>query len=99
MDRLLQRGRPEQPHLGRLGCRALAQRQFERAAQYFNQGLAIRSDSKPLRYLHAYALCMASRLQEAAAAVRGARRQTTQSPSDERYWSWLTQTFGLPGVQ
>jgi hypothetical protein len=94
-DRLLARGDSPDRHLGRLGVRALAQRDFALASDYFARERAASPRNRPLLELELYALCMADRCNEAERLARSALGWLPRDDRDRRYWEWMRETFDL----
>lgn len=93
IDTLLAQGRSEDAFLPQMAGRALADRDFDLAADYCGRAQVRDPQSRPLLYLRLYALCVAGRLDEAEDVAGRARRQVAQD--DPFYWQWMSETFGL----
>jgi spermidine synthase len=94
-DRLLARGDSPDRHFGRLGVRALAERDFALASDYLGRAMASSPRNRPLLELHLYALCMAERCHEAERLARTALDWVPRDERDRRYREWMQATFGL----
>jgi spermidine synthase len=94
-DRLLARGDSPDRHFGRLGVRALAERDFALAGDYLGRAMASSPRNRPLMELHLYALCMADRCDEAERLARTALDWVPRDERDRRYREWMQATFGL----
>ncbi len=98
-DRLLARGDSPDRHFGRLGVRALAERNFALASDYLGRESAASPRNRPLLELRLYTLCMAERCDEAERLARSALDWLPGDDRDLRYWEWMQETFdlGTPG--
>jgi spermidine synthase len=85
--------------LHQLGLAALAERAYARASDYFARAQAARPRNPELVYYRTYALCMAGRLEAAAAVAGDARSWLPDTDADRRYWRWMRRTFGLPSPE
>ena len=79
-----------------LGARALAQRDYDRAEAHFRAAEAGGLTFRGLVYHRLYALCMAGKLQEAAALAAQSGVRQGQAPDDGAVWRFLSETFALP---
>jgi hypothetical protein len=95
VDRLLARGGSPDRHFGRLGVRALAERNFALASDYLGREMAASPRNRPLLELRLYALCMADRCDEADRLARAALDWVPRDDRDRRYSKWMQETFGL----
>jgi hypothetical protein len=95
MDRHLADGGREDAHLMRLGARALADREFGRAASYFERVRSSLYDEKLVLFLRLYALCMADRVDEAEQLARDRLASARLDRGDRTFLDWLTETFGF----
>jgi spermidine synthase len=88
----IQKGPGPQYHLA---VRALADRDFARAAEHFLRTLDAPRPRRIDLALCLYALCMAGRKEEAerTLSARWAEAKKANLPSD--YWSWMKAAFGL----
>jgi predicted membrane-bound spermidine synthase len=95
VDRLLARGDSPDRHFGRLGVRALAERDFALASDYLGREMAASPRNRPLLELQLYALCMADRCDEAERLARTALDWVPRDDRDRRYREWMQEAFGL----
>lgn len=78
------------------GLRALAARQYLRAAAHFGEAERRGLHAATLRPLQVYALCLAGDRDTAGLL---AREVTPQSSDETHFWSWLHATFGVSARQ
>jgi hypothetical protein len=90
------RGARGSPIEYRLGLAALADRDFEGAALRFGRVLALGHPARPALHLRIYALCMAGRLDEAAALADRLATSPTRDERDDAALRFLAETFALP---
>jgi hypothetical protein len=95
MDRLLADGGAEAAHPFRLGARALADRDFDRAAAYFERVRVPLYEEKLILFLRLYALCMADLVDDAEKLARDRLASTQLDRKDRAFLDWLTETFGF----
>jgi predicted membrane-bound spermidine synthase len=93
MDRHLANGGSEDRHPFRLGARALAEREFDRAAHHFERARLEVYDAKLVLFLRLYALCMADRIGEAQALARDRLAAADLDRGDRAFLDWLAKTF------
>jgi hypothetical protein len=95
MDRHLAKGGEEEAHPFRLGSRALADGDFDRAAAYFERVPSSVYDEKLILFLRLYALCMADLVDEAEDLARRRLASIRLDRRDRAFLDWLTATFGF----
>jgi predicted membrane-bound spermidine synthase len=95
MDRHLANGGEEAAHPYRLGARALADRDFDRAAVYFERVRFPLYDEKLILFLRLYALCMADLVDDAENLARERLASIRLDRKDRAFLDWLTATFGF----
>jgi len=95
MDRHLANGGTEDAHPFRLGARSLADRDFDRAAAYFELVRFRSYDETFLLFLRLYALCMADLVDDAEKLARDRLPSTRLDRKDRAFLDWLTATFGF----
>jgi spermidine synthase len=79
----------------RLGLAALVDRDFDEAARLFARGLVLGQAPPAMRILRIYALCMAGRIEEAAAHARGLARASGRDERERAVLRFLDERFGL----
>ena len=72
--------------------RALAARQYQRAAAYFGESERRGLRAETVRPLQVYSLCLAGDLDTARLLARGV---TVQRGDAKHFWSWLKTTYGV----
>jgi predicted membrane-bound spermidine synthase len=78
------------------GLRALASRDYMRAAAHFGEAERRGLQNGKVRALEVYALCLAGQVD----AARSLARDITPRDEDERhFWTWLNRTFEFISVQ
>jgi spermidine synthase len=95
MDRHLANGGREDVHPYRLGARSLADRDFDRAAAYFERVRLASYDERLLLFLRLYALCMADRVDDAENLARDRLASARLDRKDRAFLDWLEMTFGF----
>jgi spermidine synthase len=95
IDRSIARGDPAGPHAMELGARALADRDFERAAHYFEGAVAHEPANPSAFHYQLYALCLAGRVAEAERVVERSPERLRSDGRDGGFWIWMSETFGL----
>ncbi len=78
-----------------LGARALSGRDYSRAEAHFRAGQERGAAGREVLYYRLYALCMAGRLEEAAALAGQLEVQGDAQPHDRGVLTFLSETFGL----
>jgi spermidine synthase len=76
------------------GVAAIARRDFEQAERFFGLALALKSDIEQAARLRVFALLMAERRQEAAAALNALPKPADPSPRDLAERLWLEEKCG-----
>jgi hypothetical protein len=99
MDRHLANGGSEDRHPYRLGARALADGDFDRAAAFFGRVRLSSYDQKLLWFLRLYSLCMAGRVDDAEMLARDRLASTQLDRKDRAFFDWLTATFGFTPLE
>lgn len=92
VDTRLKKGDAETPFLPYLSARALSERDYTLAAQYYQRA---QSPDPTLRYLYLYALCMAGETAEVERLAAGWKDWILQDSAQRFYYQWLAQTFDL----
>jgi hypothetical protein len=77
------------------GARALAQRDFARAAERFRRAERQRGARRDALYYRIYALCMDGRIDEAKAAAADSGLSEGREGGDREVWRFLSQSFDL----
>jgi spermidine synthase len=79
----------------RLGLAALADREFEAAAEHLGRALTLGEPARPALDLRIYALCMAGRIEQATPLARRLERSLARDERDPEALGFLVETFGL----
>jgi len=95
ITRLLAKGAPESRYRRSLAIRALADRDYARAADFL-----FTPPWKPTRdatrfYLRLYALCMAGKVEQAQSVAATAARWLPADEVQADYYAWLGESFGF----
>ena len=75
-----------------LGLRALATRDFLRAAAHFGESERRGFQAATVRPLLVYSLCLAGDLDTARLIARDA---SVREPGQQHFWNWMRTTFGV----
>jgi predicted membrane-bound spermidine synthase len=97
-ERSIANGSPHEPLLLVLAARALAERDFQKAASLYERA-AQRNPQHLLRLVtrQIYALCMAGRSDEAQAVADRLSDRLRITSENADLWKWLGEAFGIDG--
>jgi spermidine synthase len=82
-------------YVGILGGKALAERDFDGAAELYRRARTAEPSRAAFWQLEMFALCMAGRIAEAETVAGLARRAAVGEGIGRPYWSWMAGQFGL----